>query len=431
MEGLAILLFGAILIFMLTGYPVALVLGGVSAIVGFIFVPDFLDFLPLRIMGVLQNNLLMAVPLFVMMGLVLEKSGIAEELLRSMGNVLRKFPGGLAVSVVLVGGILAASTGIVGATVITMGLISLPVMLKSGYHVSLSTGIIAASGTLGQIIPPSVILVLLGSVLQVPVGDLFRAAVIPGLVLMLCYVVYVMIFSLVFKNEKVAQSVIEEKKYQDENQNVRQFLMALFFPLLLIFMVLGSIFFGIASPTEAAGIGALGAFLITFLKRKLTMDLCKHVMKETSQLTTMVFFILLGATTFALVFRGLDGDELLTSLVKDADLTSFQFLVLVMVVVFIAGFFIDFIEIIFIIVPVVAPIFIMYKVDLVWIGILLALNLQTSFLTPPFGFALFYLKGVSPPEVKTVDVYKGVFPFIVIQAIVFSLYMFFPEWLVY
>ena len=431
MEGLAILLFGAILIFMLTGYPVALVLGGVSAVVGFIFVPDFLDFLPLRIMGVLQNNLLMAVPLFVMMGLVLEKSGIAEELLRSMGNVLRKFPGGLAVSVVLVGGILAASTGIVGATVITMGLISLPVMLKSGYNVSLSTGIIAASGTLGQIIPPSVILVLLGSVLQVPVGDLFKAALIPGLVLMLFYVLFVMIFSLVYKNEKVKQSVLDEKKNWDEKQSLKQFLVALFFPLLLILMVLGSIFFGVASPTEAAGIGAFGAFLITFLKKKLTWSLCRHVMKETSQLTTMVFFILLGATTFALVFRGLDGDELLTSFVKESDLTAFQFLLLVMVVVFIAGFFIDFIEIIFIIVPVVAPIFVMYKMDLVWIGILLALNLQTSFLTPPFGFALFYLKGVSPPEVKTVDVYKGVFPFIVIQAIVFSLYMFFPEWLVY
>jgi tripartite ATP-independent transporter DctM subunit len=431
MEGLAILLFGAILIFMLTGYPVALVLGGVSAVVGFIFVPDFLDFLPLRIMGVLQNNLLMAVPLFVMMGLVLEKSGIAEELLRSMGNVLRKFPGGLAVSVVLVGGILAASTGIVGATVITMGLISLPVMLKSGYHVSLSTGIIAASGTLGQIIPPSVILVLLGSVLQVPVGDLFKAALIPGLVLMLFYVLFVMIFSLVYKNEKVNQSVLDEKKNWDEKQSLKQFLMALFFPLLLILMVLGSIFFGVASPTEAAGIGAFGAFLITFLKKKLTWSLCRHVMKETSQLTTMVFFILLGATTFALVFRGLDGDELLTSFVKESDLTAFQFLLLVMVVVFIAGFFIDFIEIIFIIVPVVAPIFVMYKMDLVWIGILLALNLQTSFLTPPFGFALFYLKGVSPPEVRTVDVYKGVFPFIVIQIIVFGLYMFFPEWLVY
>lgn len=431
MEGLAILLFGAILIFMLTGYPVALVLGGVSAVVGFIFVPDFLDFLPLRIMGVLQNNLLMAVPLFVMMGLVLEKSGIAEELLRSMGNVLRKFPGGLAVSVVLVGGILAASTGIVGATVITMGLISLPVMLKSGYNVSLSTGIIAASGTLGQIIPPSVILVLLGSVLQVPVGDLFKAALIPGLVLMLFYVLFVMIFSLVYKNEKVNQSVLDEKKNWDEKQSLKQFLMALFFPLLLILMVLGSIFFGVASPTEAAGIGAFGAFLITFLKKKLTWSLCRHVMKETSQLTTMVFFILLGATTFALVFRGLDGDELLTSFVKESDLTAFQFLLLVMVVVFIAGFFIDFIEIIFIIVPVVAPIFVMYKMDLVWIGILLALNLQTSFLTPPFGFALFYLKGVSPPEVRTVDVYKGVFPFIVIQIIVFGLYMFFPEWLVY
>ncbi|MFZ1703351.1 MAG: TRAP transporter large permease subunit [Saprospiraceae bacterium] len=425
MEYLAVVLFVSILVCMLTGYPVAFVLGGLSAIVGFYFVPDFLDFLPLRIMGILQNNLLLAVPMFIMMGLVLEKTKIAEDLLQSMGNLLRRFPGGLAVSVVLVGGILAASTGIVGATVITMGLISLPVMLKAGYSKSLSTGIIAASGTLGQIIPPSVILVLLGSVLQIPVGDLFKATVLPGAILMSAYIIFVMIYS--FFSERRAKPIAPtEEEIVIERQSFKSLVQSLVFPLLLILMVLGSIFFGLASPTEASGIGAMGAFLIAFVKNKMTWVLMQKVMKDTAELTTMVFFILLGATTFALVFRGLDGDELLTSFVTNSDLTSMQFMILVMVVVFIAGFFIDFIEIIFIIVPVVAPIFLMYQVDLVWLGVLLAINLQTSFLTPPFGFALFYLKGVTPPEVQTRDVYKGVLPFLAIQTLVFILFLLYP-----
>lgn len=430
MEYLAVILFVSILLFILTGYPVAFVLGGISAIFGYFLVPDFLDFLPLRIMGILQNNLLMAVPMFILMGLVLEKTGIAEDLLKSMGNVLRRFPGGLAVSVVFVGGILAASTGIVGATVITMGLISLPVMLKSGYSTSLSTGIIAASGTLGQIIPPSVILVLLGSVLQVPVGDLFKAAMLPGILLMVLYVIYVMVYS--YFSAKMGKKDGSYKVVTDiESILFSNVLTSLIFPLLLIFLVLGSIFFGFASPTEASGIGALGAILIALAKRKFSQELFKKALKETMELTTMVFFILLGATTFALVFRGLNGDEWLTSFVTDSNLTAMQFLILVMVVVFIAGFFIDFIEIIFIIVPVVAPIFILYKIDLVWLGILMAINLQTSFLTPPFGFALFYLKGVTPPEVRTRDVYKGVIPFIAIQVLVFLILLLFPELIIY
>lgn len=405
-------------------------LGGISAVFGYFLVPDFLDFLPLRIMGVLQNNLLMSIPMFIMMGLVLEKTGIAENLLRSMGKMLYRFPGGLAVSVVLVGGVLAASTGIVGATVVTMGLISLPVMLKSGYNISLSTGIIAASGTLGQIIPPSVILILLGSVLQVPVGDLFKAAIVPGILLMVFYILYVMIFS--FFTEKNQTLTVAQQAYLDLGKEEKSsFVSAMFFPLLLIFLVLGSIFYGVASPTEASALGAAGALCIAIIKRRMTLSIFKKVMKETSELTTMVFFILLGATTFALVFRGMDGDDLLTSFVTNTQLTSVQFFILVMVLVFIAGFFIDFIEIIFIIVPVVAPVFMMYKIDLIWLGILLAINLQTSFLTPPFGFALFYLKGVTPPEVKTSDVYRGVIPFILIQVLVFIIVWIFPDILIY
>ncbi len=405
-------------------------LGGISAVFGYFLVPDFLDFLPLRIMGVLQNNLLMSIPMFIMMGLVLEKTGIAENLLRSMGKMLYRFPGGLAVSVVLVGGVLAASTGIVGATVVTMGLISLPVMLKSGYNISLSTGIIAASGTLGQIIPPSVILILLGSVLQVPVGDLFKAAIVPGILLMVFYILYVMIFS--FFTAKNQTLTVAQQAYVDLGKEEKSsFVSAMFFPLLLIFLVLGSIFYGVASPTEASALGAAGALCIAIIKRRMTLSIFKKVMKETSELTTMVFFILLGATTFALVFRGMDGDDLLTSFVTNTQLTSVQFFILVMVLVFIAGFFIDFIEIIFIIVPVVAPVFMMYKIDLIWLGILLAINLQTSFLTPPFGFALFYLKGVTPPEVKTSDVYRGVIPFILIQVLVFIIVWIFPDILIY
>jgi tripartite ATP-independent transporter DctM subunit len=430
MEYLVVIFFLSIFVCLITGYPVAFVLGGISAVFGYFLVPDFLDFLPLRIMGVLQNNLLMSIPMFIMMGLVLEKTGIAENLLRAMGKMLYRFPGGLAVSVVLVGGVLAASTGIVGATVVTMGLISLPVMLKSGYNVSLSTGIIAASGTLGQIIPPSVILILLGSVLQVPVGDLFKAAVVPGILLMVFYIIYVMIFS--FFTSKNQTLTVAQQAYVDLGKEEKNsFINAIFFPLLLIFLVLGSIFYGLASPTEASALGAAGALCIALIKKKLTFSVFQKAMKETSELTVMVFFILLGATTFALVFRGMDGDDLLTSFVTNTQLTSLQFFILVMVLVFLSGFFIDFIEIIFIIVPVVAPVFMMYKVDLIWLGILLAINLQTSFLTPPFGFALFYLKGVTPPEVKTSDVYRGVIPFILIQILVFILVWVFPDILFY
>jgi len=425
-EVIALILFLAIFLFLMSGYPVAFVLGGLSVIVGIIFVPDFLDFLPLRIMGTLQNYVLLAVPLFVFMGLTLEKSGIAEELLRSMGILFGKMKGGLALSVVIVGTLLAASTGIVGATVIAMGLISLPIMLKKNYSIPLATGIIASSGTLGQIIPPSVVLVLLGSVLNVPVGDLFKAAIIPGLMLVIAYIIYILIFAFFYPEKAPALPEEEIRIYKSENY-VSKLIISFIYPMVLIIAVLGVIFTGIASPTEAAAVGALGALVLTLFQKKLSWKLLKAVSVESTHLTSMVFMILIGATTFSLVFRGLGGDRMLISMIEGSNLTANQFLLLVMVIVFIAGFFIDFIEIIFIIVPIVAPIFAKFHVDPIWIGILLALNLQTSFLTPPFGFALFYLKGVAPPEVKTSDIYKGIVPFIIIQLGILLLVALFPQ----
>jgi tripartite ATP-independent transporter DctM subunit len=425
-EIIAILLFVALILVLLTGFPVAFVLGGVSIWAGILFVPDFLDFLPLRIMGTIQNYVLLAVPLFVFMGLTLEKSGIAEDLLQSMGIMFGKVKGGLALSVVLVGTLLAASTGIVGATVISMGLISLPFMLKKNYSVPLATGVIASAGTLGQIIPPSVVLVLLGSVLNVPVGDLFKAAIIPGFMLVAAYILYIFGYAYFFPERAPAIPEDEIKAYKKDNYKSK-LAIAFLYPMVLIISVLGVIFAGIASPTEAAAVGAFGALFLAFTKKKLTWKLLEHVSKETTYITSMVFMILVGAATFSLVFRGLGGDKLLVSVVDSAGLSGNQFLILVMIVVFIAGFFIDFIEIIFIIVPIVAPVFAKLHMDPLWIGILLALNLQTSFLTPPFGFALFYLKGVAPDTVKTSDMYRGIVPFILIQLLVLALVIVFPE----
>ena len=425
-EIIAILLFVVLILVLLTGFPVAFVLGGVSIWAGILFVPDFLDFLPLRIMGTIQNYVLLAVPLFVFMGLTLEKSGIAEDLLQSMGIMFGKVKGGLALSVVLVGTLLAASTGIVGATVISMGLISLPFMLKKNYSVPLATGVIASAGTLGQIIPPSVVLVLLGSVLNVPVGDLFKAAIIPGFMLVAAYILYILGYAYFFPERAPAIPEDEIKAYKKDNYKSK-LAIAFLYPMVLIISVLGVIFAGIASPTEAAAVGAFGALFLAFTKKKLTWKLLEHVSKETTYITSMVFMILVGAATFSLVFRGLGGDKLLVSVVDSAGLSGNQFLILVMIVVFIAGFFIDFIEIIFTIVPIVAPVFAKLHMDPLWIGILLALNLQTSFLTPPFGFALFYLKGVAPDTVKTSDMYRGIVPFILIQLLVLALVIVFPE----
>ena len=424
-EIVALILFVVIFALILVGYPVAFTLAGLSILVGYFLVPDFLDLLPLRIMGTMKNYVLLAVPLFIFMGLMLEKSGLAENLLNTMAILFGKIKGGLAISVVIVGALLAASTGIVGATVVTMGLISIPTMLKRNYKPELAAGAIVSSGTLGQIIPPSVVLVLLGSVLNVSVGDLFTAAVVPGLMLVVAYITYIAIYAHLYPESAPAIPASEIAKFKSEDFGKKVF-EAFVLPTILILSVLGSIFAGIASPTEAAAVGALGAILLTMTQGQFSMSKLSEVCKETTKLASMVFMILLGATTFALVFRGLGGDRYLVDLIEQSALSPMMFLLLVMVVVFIAGFFIDFIEIIFIIVPVVTPIFIAMNIDLIWIGILFALNLQTSFLTPPFGFALFYLKGLAPPELRTSMIYKGVIPFLLIQIIVLILVVMFP-----
>lgn len=424
---LAIVLFVCIFILILSGYPVAFTLGGLSILFGLaVLGPEFFNFLPSRIMGTVTNVVLLAVPLFIFMGIMLEKSGLAESLLETMAMLFGTVKGGLAISVVIVGALLAASTGIVGATVITMGLISLPTMLKRGYSPELATGTIAASGTLGQIIPPSVVLVLLGSVLNVSVGDLFAAALIPGFLLVLCYILYIVIYAQFYPDKAPSMPAEEIAAFRGAGFMMRV-LKAFLLPLLLIAAVLGSILAGIASPTEASAIGALGATILTIIQGKFSWKVLKEVMQETTHLTTMVFIILIGATTFALVFRGMGGDDYLIDLIEGANLSPMAFLFLVMLVVFIAGFFIDFIEIIFIIVPVVAPIFVNYDMNLVWIGILLALNLQTSFLSPPFGFSLFYLKGVAPEGITTQHLYRGIIPFVLIQIVFLVVVIFFPE----
>ncbi|MEM6764098.1 MAG: TRAP transporter large permease subunit [Bacteroidota bacterium] len=426
-EYLPLLLFAGVFLTLLTGYPVAFTLGGLSILTGLATVGlDFFYLLPLRVYGTMSNYILIAVPLFIFMGIMLEKSGLAENLLHTMSMVFGRYRGGLAISVIIVGGLLAASTGIVGATVITMGLISLPIMLKRGYPPTLATGTIAASGTLGQIIPPSVVLVLLGSVLNVSVGKLFKSALIPGLVLVLMYILYVSLYAL-FNPSKVPAIDPAEIRDFRKNTSLGELVRILFLPLLLILTVLGSIFLGIASPTEAAALGALGATLLTILQKKFSMEVLRAVMRETTRLTSMVFMILVGATAFSLVFRGLGGDRFLTSWIETANLSPEMFLLMVMVMVFVAGFFIDFIEIIFIFVPVITPILSSMGIDFIWVGILLALNLQTSFLSPPFGFALFYLKGVSPPEIQTSHLYRGIIPFVGIQLVLLTIIILFPE----
>ena len=427
METLAILLFISIFLLILYGYPVAFTLGGISIIYALLFLdPVAFTALPPRIMGVVSNYVLLAVPLFIYMGIMLEKSGLAESLLETMAILFGKLKGGLAISVVIVGALLAASTGIVGATVITMGLISLPTMLKRGYSAELATGTIAASGTLGQIIPPSVVLVLLGSVLNVSVGNLFAAALLPGILLVLVYVAYIIIFATLRPGSAPGMPEEEIRAFKKEDY-MRKVIKAFVLPFFLIIAVLGSIFAGIASPTEAAAVGAMGATLLTIVQGKFSLEVLKVVGRETTHLTSMVFIILMGATTFSFVFREMNGDGYLVNLIQQANLSSMAFLALVMVVVFIAGFFIDFIEIIFIIVPVVAPIFVQFGIDLVWIGVLLGLNLQTSFLSPPFGFSLFYLKGVAPPSVTTGHLNRGIVPFVIIQLVFLLVVILFPD----
>ncbi len=427
MEILPLIFFLIVLIFLLMGFPVAFTLGGISVIFGLIiFGFSYFYLLPLRIWGIMSNYVLLAVPLFIFMGVMLERSGIAEELLETMALLFGKLRGGLAISVLIVGTLLGASTGIVGATVVTMGVFALPVMLKRGYSPESSTGIIMASGTLGQIIPPSIVLVLLGSVLNVPVGNLFIAAVIPGLILVLLFFLWI-VFLAIFKPKTVP--AMPKKQLEDfrSNKKFKIILSAFLLPFILIVAVLGSIFAGIASPTEAAAVGGFGATLLTIFRRRFTIKILKEVMLKTTSLTSMVFMILVGAAAFGLVFRGLHGDTYLTNLIISSNLKPNHFIAIMMVVIFISGFFIDFIEITFIIVPVVAPLLISMHIDLLWIGILIAMNLQTSFLTPPFGFTIFYLKGVAPDNIKTSQLYRGAIPYVTLQLIALLIVIFYPQ----
>ncbi len=424
---LPILLFACLFLLLLLGYPVAFTLGGLSLIFGyFSFGLNFFNLLPMRVWGVMENVILIAVPLFVYMGAMLQHSGIAEELLETMALLFGRLRGGLAISVVVVGALLAASTGIVGATVVTMGMISLPTMLKRYYAPELATGTICAAGTLGQIIPPSIVLVLLGGVLNVSVGEMFMGAMIPGLILVGLYIVWIIIVALINPKAAPCMPVSELEDFQGKAM-IGRILKAFLPPFLLIVAVLGSIFAGIASPTEAAAVGALGATLLTLLRGKLTYATLAAVMKSTTHLTSMVFIILVGATAFGLVFRGIGGDRYIANLVLEAGLGPKAFLLLVMAIVFIAGFFIDFIEITFIIVPVVAPLFVQMNINLLWFAILMAMNLQTSFLTPPFGFSLFYLKGVAPKEITTGHIYRGIIPYVIIQLIGLFITYLFPQ----
>lgn len=438
---LAILLFILLFVAVLRGYPVAFTLGGVSILFALLMAalaPEILSFndlnlLAYRFKGVIDNYVLMAVPLFIFMGVMLEKSGMAESLLETMSMLLGRFRGGLALSVIVVGALLAASTGIVGATVVTMGLIALPVMLRRGYSPELSTGVIASSGTLGQIIPPSIVLVLLADTISsssrgsmVDVGTMFRAAVVPGLLLVVGYMLYVIILARLRPASAPAIAAEELADFRSAS-TFSSIAKAFLLPLLLILAVLGSIFAGLASPTEAAAVGASGAVALTAIQGRFTTEILRQALRSTMRVSAMVFMIIFGATTFTLIFRYLGGDDLLVQLITSAELSPMLFLLIVMAIIFVAGFFIDFIEIIYIFVPVVTPIFEAMGVDMLWVGILIALNLQTSFLTPPFGFSLFYLKGVAPPEIDTSVLYRGIVPFILIQVALLALIIVWPE----
>jgi tripartite ATP-independent transporter DctM subunit len=429
MDYLAAWMFLALTILLMAGFPVTFTLLGVSLTFGMIgFGWDFFNLLPLRIWGRMGNVTLAAVPLFVFMGVMLERSGLAEELLDTMGLLFGRLKGGLAISVVVVGALLGASTGIVGATVVTMGLLAVPTMLRRGYQKELATGTVSASGTLGQIIPPSIVLVLIGDIVGVSVGDLFIGAVLPGLLLVGLFIVYILIAA--YMRPGVAPAISKEELAAiSPRQLAARVGKALFPPLFLMMSVLGSIFAGIASPTEAAAVGAVGATLLTIANKKFNMTILHDVMHTTVRLTCMVFIILCGAAAFGLVFRGLGGDGIVRDFLGGiADQYSHgAVLAIVMLLIFFIGFFLDFIEITFIHVPVLAPIMIDFGYDPVWFCILLAVNLQTSFLTPPFGFSLFYLKAVTPPEVTTGHIYRGIIPFVLFQLIGLAIVVFFPQ----
>ena len=414
-------MFVLVLMMIFTGYPVAFALGGTALIIAGVaslfgeFDLILLYALPERTFGTMSNQVLLAVPFFIFMGTVLEKSKLAEQLLETIAVLFGGFRGGLAIGVIFVGALMAAATGVVGASVTAVGLISLPVMLRNGYDEKLSLGVISASGTLGQIIPPSIVLIVLGDQMGVSVGDLFRAALIPGLVLTGAYATYVAILAAV--NKEVAPALPEEKRMRGA-ELAKRVLLSLLPPLALIIVVLGSIFAGVATPTEAGALGAVGAMILAALHGQLGYEALKAAMEETSRLTIMVVFLLIGSTVFTLVFRGLDGDVWIEGTLTGIPGGALGFLIVVNIVVFLLGFFIDFFEIAFIIVPLIVPPAIILGIDLTWLGIVLAVNLQTSFLTPPFGFSLFYLRGVTPASIPTTSIYRGVVPFVVIQLVV-------------
>ena len=447
MEWMAFYLFAAVFVLLLFGYPVAFTLAGTALAFTFIgeatgtFDPAFLEALPNRLYGIITNQILIAVPLFVFMGVMLERSRIAENLLETMARLFGPLRGGIGISVTLVGMLLAASTGIVGATVVTMGLLSLPTMLKRGYDPQISTGVICASGTLGQIIPPSIVLVLLGDVLSsayqqaqldmgifspetISVGDLFVGAVIPGLLLVGLYILYIAFIALV-KTE--AMPAIPRGEFSNSRHIAKDVMLSLMPPLLLIVVVLGSIIGGFATPTEAAAIGAVGAMLLAATKKQLNRDNLTAVVRNTTSVTCMVFMILIGASLFSLVFRGFGGDDIVQELLSDLPGGTYTAVFAVMLVMFLLGFVLDFIEITFVVVPIVGPVLLAMGIDPVWLGIMIAINLQTSFLTPPFGFALFYLRGVAPETIKTTHIYRGVIPFIIIQLLAMAMIAYWPQ----
>ena len=438
MEIIPVILILLVCFALLLGYPVAFTLAGISILFAFLgvsldfFDPNLFKTIPMRIFGIMNNQILLAVPLFVLMGVVLEKAGIAAKMLKDMAQVFKNTNSGLSISIIVVGALLAASTGIVGATVVTMGLMSLPAMLKQGYSKEFSSGLVAATGTLGQIIPPSIALVLLGDVMSnayqraqnnmgvfsletVSVGDLFVGAIIPGALIVLGY----LIFTLFVNRNK-------EFLPLDNSESEVNILKTLLPPAALIFIVLGSIIAGIATPTEAAGVGAFGALIIAGINGSFNFNLLKESSYKAATVTTMIFSILIGASIFALIFRGVGGDLLIDQIFELMPGGKYTALLFILLAIFLFGFILDFIEICYVIIPLVAPPLLMMGFDPVWLGILIAVNLQTSFLTPPFGFSLFYLRGVADESIKTTDIYKGVAPFIVIQLLVLLLVMIFP-----
>jgi tripartite ATP-independent transporter DctM subunit len=439
---IGIIMFFAALFLLLFGYPVAFTFGAVSVIFGFIagilesaadggtllegleIGKNMFAFMPHRIFAIVNNTILMAIPLFILMGIILQKTKLAERLLESMGFLFGEIRGGLAISTVLVGALLAASTGVVGASVVAMGVISLPVMMKYKYNKELATGTICASGTLGQIIPPSIVLIILGDVFQIPVGDLFKAAFWPGISLVIVYIIYILVIAYVKKD--AAPPIKMDDIGLSKSQEVVKALKAILPPLILIVLVLGSIFGGVATPTESAAVGSIGAVILSIFYREFSFKLMFESALETTKVTAMVFGILIGATAFSMVFTYTGGDVIVEEFMMNLPGEKWGFLILSMLAIMALGFFIDFIEISYIIVPILVPIAENIGINPVWFAILIAMNLQTSFLTPPFGFSLFYLKGVSPPEVKTMHIYRGVVPFIALQAAVLLILILFP-----